>query len=150
MSPAATEEHAREEKPNGGFIQRLQEYKELLALVAFFLSGFVWIQNQYPTKSDLKAQIGELSCLVGKYMVLTQLQYSAQNLDGDARQLREEIAAFGDDPAHAQPPLSPAMERELESKKAVLAAKQDESKTTAASIQTTRDELARNICGKAQ
>jgi hypothetical protein len=150
MLPTAPTERAHEEKPSGGFLQRLQEYKELLAIMVFFLGGFFWIQGQYPTKNDLKAQIGVLSCLLDKYMSLTQLQNHAQSLDGQAQQLREEIAAFRGDPDRSQPPLSPAMKQELDSKKAELVNVQSEFKKTAAQIQAAGEELARNVCGKPQ
>ena len=150
MPPTASTERAHEQKPSGGFLQRLQEYKELLAIMAFFLGGFFWIQGQYPTKSDLKAQIGVLSCLLDKYMSLTQLQNRAQTLEGEAQQLREEIALFDSGGSRTQPPLSPAMKQELESKRSELVNVQGDLKTTAAQIHATGDELARNVCGKSQ
>jgi hypothetical protein len=142
--------NASENRSDGGFVQRLEEYKELVAILAFFLGGFFWIQNQFPTKTDLKTQIGVLSCLLDKYMSLTQLQNRAQTLEGEAQQLREEIAAFGADQGRTQPPLSPAMKQELDSKNADLRAVQDDLRKNAALIQAAGEELARNVCGKPQ
>jgi hypothetical protein len=148
MLPTSPPEDTRKEKSNGGFLEKLQEYKELLTVVVFFLGGFFWIQNQYPTKTDLRTEIGVLNCLLDKYMLLTQLQNKGRDLERHAQELKNEIAAFGGDQNRTQPPLSPAMKQELDDKKADLATVQADLKVNAASIQSTGDELARNVCGK--
>lgn len=129
--------------------EKLKEYKEVLTIVVFFLGGFLWIQGQYPTKTDLKSQIGVLNCLLDKYMSLTQLQIRGRDLERQAQELKDEIGAFGDAQDRTHLSISPAMMNELQAKKDGLAAVQADLKTNAGNIQTTGDELARNVCGRA-
>ena len=145
MPPASPSDETRGQQSRGGLFERLKEYKELLAIIVFFLGGVFWIQGQYPTKTDLKTEIGVLSCLLDKYMSLTQLQIRGRDLERQAQELKDEIAAFGSD--HT-PSLSPAMKQELDSKKASLTTVLADLKTNASSIQSIGDELARNVCGK--
>jgi predicted RNase H-like nuclease (RuvC/YqgF family) len=129
-------------------LEKLKEYRDVLAIVVFFLGGFFWIQGQYPTKTDLKSDIGVLSCQLDKYMSLTQLQIRGRDLERQAEELKDEIQAFGNDQERAHLVISPAMGQEIEEKKTALAALRVDLKTNATSIQTTNDELARNVCGK--
>lgn len=129
-------------------LEKLKEYKEVLTIIVFFLGGFFWIQGQYPTKTDLKSQIGVLNCLLDKYMSLTQLQIRGRDLERQAQDLKNEIQAFGDDQDRTHLPASPAMRQELDVKKASLVGVQADLKTNAGNIQTTGDELARNVCGR--
>ncbi len=129
-------------------LEKLREYKEVLTIIVFFLGGFFWIQKQYPTKTDLKLEIGVLNCLLDKYMSLTQLQIRGRDLERQAQELSTEISAFGDDQDRPHAPISPAMRQELEAKKADLVAVRSDLKTNTSAIQMTGDELARNLCGK--
>ena len=38
-------------------LDRLKEYKELISIIVFFLSGFVWIQSTFPDKPYIEAQV---------------------------------------------------------------------------------------------
>jgi hypothetical protein len=127
-------------------IEKLKEYKEVAAIIVFFLGGFFWIQGQYPTKTDLKSEIGVLNCLVDKYMSLTQLQIRGRDLQTQAQDLKDEIQAFGTAQEHLQ--ISPAMSQALEEKKATLAGIRKDLKTNVGDIEKARDELGRNVCRK--
>ncbi|MEI7457612.1 MAG: hypothetical protein WCK93_12910 [Nitrosomonadales bacterium] len=62
-------------------LERLKEYKELIAIIAFFLGGFFWLQSQYPNKSEVKDEFNSIRCQLNSYMKLTQLQIRSQELD---------------------------------------------------------------------
>jgi hypothetical protein len=129
-------------------IERLKEYKEIITIVLFFLGGVFWIQRQYPTKNDLKSEIGSLQCLVDKYMYLTQLQIHSRYIERQAENLQGEIRAYGaDEQGHLS--ISPAMVQIVEGKKAELGKLSTDLQKNNDDIQKTSDELQRNICGKA-
>ncbi|MEH6444452.1 MAG: hypothetical protein V7784_11195 [Oceanospirillaceae bacterium] len=60
-------------------LEKLKEYKELISIILFFLAGFSWFNNQFPTKNDLSNEIKVVNCLLQNYMELTQLQIEYQN-----------------------------------------------------------------------
>ena len=128
-------------------LEKLKAYKELLAIIVFFLGGLFWIQNQFPTKTDLKAQIGVLNCLLDKYMVLTQRQIRGRDLERQLQELTAQINLFTDDHGPSHPAISPAMLQELEAKRQELTDVRRDLKSNADEIQKTSDELARNLCG---
>lgn len=128
-------------------LDKLKEYKELLTIVVFFLGGLFWIQNQFPTKTDLEAQIGELNCLLGKYMLLTQHQIRVRDLDRRQQELTQFIS-YADNPDPAGPEMSPAMLYELEGRKEDLASVRNEIREKASAINGISDELQRNVCGR--
>lgn len=128
-------------------LEKLKAYKEMLAIIVFFLGGLFWIQNQFPTKSDLKAQIGILNCLLDKYMVLTQRQIRSRDLERQQLELTAQINLSADDHAPSRPPISPAMLNELDAKRQELIDVRRDLKTNADEIQKTTEELARNVCG---
>ena len=129
-------------------IEKLKEYKEIITLVAFFLGGFLWIQQQYPTKTDLKSEIGVLNCMVDRYMSLTQLQLLGSDLQTQAQELKEEIQRFGTGTDREHLPISPGMRQTLEDKKATLVAVRTDLKTNVKDVQKALAELSRNVCRK--
>ncbi|OQR30242.1 hypothetical protein BWR59_16915 [Pseudomonas sp. Bc-h] len=59
--PAANVRNAGKHKPDQkSAIQWLNDYKELISLVAFFVGGLLWLYNVFATKH----QIAELKCLM--------------------------------------------------------------------------------------
>ena len=128
-------------------LEKLKEYKELIGIVVFFLGGVYWIQGQYPTKKDLKSEIGVVNCLLDKYMTLTQLQIRGRELERLIEEQSSQISAIGTPPGAAATPLSPAMQQELEAKKADLAANRSELKDKTLQMQKISDDLQRNACG---
>jgi hypothetical protein len=129
-------------------LEKLKEYKELIGIVVFFLSGLFWIQSQFPTKKDLKAEVGVLNCLLDKYMTLTQLQIRGRELERLIQEQSDQINALGNNQGLTTARLSPAMQQELEAKRADLAANRSELKTKTAEMQKIGDELQRNVCAK--
>ncbi|KWC36271.1 hypothetical protein WL51_19340 [Burkholderia ubonensis] len=129
-------------------LEKLKEYKELIAIVAFFLGGFLWIQEQYPTKTDLKSQIGVLNCLLGEYMLLTQQQLRVRDLERLIHDETSQIGSYENARGAKAAALSPAMLEELDAKKDDLATHRAELKTRTAEMQKVNDELQRNVCQK--
>lgn len=123
-------------------LEKLKEYKELIAILVFFLGGFAWIQGQYPTKTDLKSQVTVLECLLQKYMALTQLQIHGQQLQQEIQERRKQIQMM------EGMQLSPAMQSDLEEKRKDLGGTQGDLKTNLAEINKINDELRRNVCGR--
>jgi hypothetical protein len=129
-------------------LEKLTQYKELLAIVVFFLGGFFWIQNEFarfPTKTDLRSEIQVLNCLLDKYMILTQLQLRGRELERQVQVLTNQIGADGSD-GESGPLTSPAMHRELEDKKAELTTARGDLRGNVTEIQKTNDDLQRNVC----
>jgi hypothetical protein len=64
-----------EPKQNVGVLDRLKEYKELIAVLVFFLGGFTWIYGYFATKS----QLIEMKCVLNANVSLLsgQLQGNA-------------------------------------------------------------------------
>lgn len=128
-------------------LEKLKEYKEIVAIIVFFLGGFMWLNNQFPTKNDLKSEIGSLNCLVEKYMTLTQLQIRGQELVKQTELLATQI--FDREANHAEAPLSPAMQFELSQLKSDYEHNRREYRTNNTEIEKILDELARNVCRRA-
>jgi len=130
-------------------LQKLQEYKELIAIIVFFLGGFAWLNNQFPTKSDLKAEIQALNCLLEKYMTLTQLQIRGQELEKQTHELAKQLTGIlPEDNGGTSITLSPAMKLELDEKKADLEAQRDSLRSNVNDMNKIRKELERQICRK--
>jgi hypothetical protein len=129
-------------------LEKLKEYKDLIGIIVFFLGGLLWIQGQFPTKNDLKAEVGVLKCLLDKYMTLTQLQIRGRELERLIQEQSSQINAIGNSQGAASAPLSPAMQQELEAKRADLAANRSEFKAKTTEMQKIADELQRNVCAK--
>jgi len=130
-------------------LEKLKEYKELIAIVVFFLGGFFWLQAQFPNKSDLKAELDSLHCLLEKYMKLTQLQIRNQELEkqvGELARIATEVQA--DDARGGMAPLSPAMRLEFEQRKSDFISRRNDLKANTDEIAKVRDELGRDVCRK--
>jgi|GEM_PF-1338292 len=132
-------------------LQKLKEYKEIIAIVVFFLGGFIWLESQFPKKSDLKSEIKTLNCLLEKYMVLTQLQIHGQKLEKQIQDIKIKIdSTFQINSDGTSPRLSPPMEYELEELRESLSNMKKELKNDNDEMEKVDNELARNICGKEQ
>lgn len=126
-------------------LDKLKEYKELIAIIVFFLGGFFWLNNQFPTKKDLKNEVESLSCLLEKYMTVTQRQIRNQELEKQAKDLVATISSMENSTSGV--PLSPAMKYELEQKKSEINHNRKEYTSNKDVIQKIMDDLARNMCG---
>lgn len=127
-------------------IEKLKEYKELITIIIFFLGGFIWLNNQFPTKSDLTEEVGSINCLVEKYMTLTQLQIRCQDLLKQTQVLAAKIADMEQNGENVH--LSPAMKFELEQHKSDFKDDREKYRSNKAEIKNIIDGLARNICKK--
>ena len=125
-------------------LEKLKEYKEMIAIIVFFLGGFIWLNSQFPKKSDLTAEIGSLECQLEKYMTLTQLQIRSQELEKQAHDLTTRISAMGTNSGDAH--LSPAMKFELDQMKSDLKHNREKHRSNQDEIAKILDELARNVC----
>jgi hypothetical protein len=125
-------------------LEKLKEYKEMIAIIVFFLGGFIWLNSQFPKKSDLTAEIGSLNCQLEKYMTLTQLQIRSQELGKQAQDLATRISDVETNSGDAH--LSPAMKFELDQMKADLKHNREKHRSNKDEIAEILDELARNVC----
>lgn len=94
-------------------LEKLNQYKEIITIMVFFLGGFIWMENQFPTKTYLSSQVKLLSCELQEYMKITQLEDRELNLQNEIQDRNGEIQALsasGTDPHGA---LSPIVEQEL-------------------------------------
>jgi hypothetical protein len=136
-------------------LQKLNEFKELITIIVFFLGGFVWLDSQFPTREDLKRESEDLkreisitNCLLDKYMVLTQLQIKQQQLDKLTSELKMRIATATPSENDGNMFLSPAMKLELEQLKEDLKFRKNDLDSNLKEMEKLRDELARNDCRK--
>lgn len=129
-------------------LDRLKEYKELIAVMIFFLGGVWWIQDKFPTKSDLKAQISVLECLLGEYMTLTQLQIGHQQLEREIERLNRQINLFQPAGGSGGPALSPAMKQEMSDLVKNRADAQDNLKRVHSEMESINEKLKTHACRK--
>jgi len=127
-------------------LEKIKEYKELIAIIVFFLGGFIWLNNQFPSKNDLKAEVGFLDCLLNKYMTLTQLQLHGQELAKEAEDLKKKIAEMETDSGEVH--LLPAMKFELKQFKSDFEHNRKKYRNNIAQIKKIMDELNRHDCRK--
>ena len=124
-------------------LDKLKEYKELIAIIVFFLGGFFWLQTQYPDKKDLAS----VTCLLDKYMKLTQLQLLSQELDKQVSIMETKISdASSHNGGESNVPMSPAMLMELEQLKQDYTTKRNELGQTGHEMTQIRDDLMRAVC----
>jgi hypothetical protein len=126
-------------------LEKLKEYKEIITLVVFFLGGFFWVQNQYPSKSDLKAEVASLRCLLDNYMKLTQLQMLSQDQEKQLFELKRKLSDPDSSEASGSS-LSPALRLELEQLHVEYSSKVTAQQKTIQDMSKIRDELARGVC----
>lgn len=131
-------------------LEKLKEYKEVIAIIIFFLGGFFWLEGEFPKKSDLNSEIGSVKCLLEKYMTLTQLQIRRQELDKQIQEINDHIKLFPAISNAGSPPLTPAMAQELDEKKSDMSGKKKDFKENKFAMEKIVDELARNVCGKVE
>lgn len=128
-------------------LDKLKNYKEMITIMLFFVSGFIWLDSQYPKKVDLKQEIASVQCILDKYMMLTQLQIHGQELEKQVTALRDVIKItlpYNTDAI----PLSPAMKYEIDEKKKELTGKKNDFKQNYNKIKQISGDLARNVCGR--
>ena len=130
-------------------LEKLKEYKDIIAIIVFFLGGFIWIEKEFPNKSDLQSEIGSVNCLLDKYMTLTQLQIRGQVLGKQVQDLTNELSRSVPNDGNANtPPLSPAMMFEHDQLNEELVAKRDRLRNNNDEMENISNELARNVCRK--
>ncbi len=116
----------------------------LITIVGCFLGAFLWLQNQFPTKDDLKFEVGILTCLLEKYMTLTQYQIENQNLEKEI----QELNLFFNESRRNTSALTIPMTFLFDEKKSKLSEKKKELKENLDNMKKVSNELARNVCGK--
>jgi hypothetical protein len=129
-------------------LERLKEYKELIAIIIFFLSGVFWLQSTFPSKNEMKTELVSIRCLLDSYMKLTQLQILSQEQDKQVTELRQKLAQVPPDNASGGLAISPAMRAEFEQLKEDYATSRNQLGQTTQEMAKIRDELARGVCGK--
>lgn len=122
----------------------LNNYKEVLAIVAFFLSGVWWIQDRYPTKTDLKSQLAIITCQLDEYMKLTQVQVRHEQLITQLNQLDQQIRS-----ATPNTHLSPSLQQIFSDLQGERTSVREKSDSASAEMQKINDDLARNMCARA-
>jgi uncharacterized membrane-anchored protein YhcB (DUF1043 family) len=149
-------------------LEKLKEYKELIGIIVFFLGGFFWLNDQFPTKLDLneetdslklrlseetdslKLRLNEetdsLKCLLEKYMTVTQLQIRNQEREKHAKELAAIISGMESSAVNTD--LSPAMKSDLDQRKSDLDTNRKQRKDNNEKIEAIMDELARDGCGR--
>jgi hypothetical protein len=82
-------------------LQKLKDYKEVIALIVFFLGGFTWIQKNFPDKTYLddriKAQgskIATLECLLSHNINATDAQLKMKIHSDDIEKFRARSATL--------------------------------------------------------
>jgi hypothetical protein len=123
-------------------LEKLNQYKEVITLVVFFLGGFFWIENQFPTKLDLTRQIGVLKCELDNYMKLTQLQIRSRDLERTIQTLDQDLGM----PISTD--LPPSFREILDQKKNQRADDIAALKSVNDQIASIFNDLGRQICGQ--
>jgi hypothetical protein len=130
-------------------LEKLKEYKELIAIVTFFLGGFFWLQAQYPSKSNLKPELDSIHCLVENHMKLTQWQFLSQQQERELAALAAQLAQAPVDGNGASGlAVSPAMRAGIEQLKLEYAAKRNQLGQTTADMTKLQLELERALCDR--
>lgn len=132
-------------------LEKLKEYKELIAIIVFFLGGFFWLQSEFPSKNDLKSQLKVINCQLDSYMQLTQLQISSQEQEKQLNDLLKKLSeAPPDDNSKKGVSISPAMRVELEQLRVDYTERRNQLGVTTAAMAKIKDELARGVCEKGE
>lgn len=123
-------------------LARLREYKELIAIILFFLGGFVWMERTFPKKDDLDGKVQVLQCLLDSYMRITQRQLESQEIE---RRIAEQLARLETGPRPAE--ITPAMEMQLRMIQQDVSDQRGRLADVHMDIKRIRDDLERNACG---
>lgn len=144
-------------------LDKLKQYKEIIAIVVFFLGGVTWLYKEFPNKNyveeqtgglrtdlasqktALQAEIVSLQCLVDKYMRLTQLQIQNANLSKEITDL-DAIRATTNANGNNGEALSPSLRDQFERLMSDRADKIKHRKANVDEMQNLDDQLARNVC----
>jgi methyl-accepting chemotaxis protein len=125
-------------------IEKLKEYRDLIGLVVFFLGGLFWVQNQFPTKTDLSDQLGVVKCQLRSYMSLTQDELHVQDLTGKIQDIDQQLAALSEGTAQTSPSIAGMVEKQRSDRDSYLA----DLKTTNTQMSDITQSLERQECGK--
>ncbi len=132
-------------------LDKLKEYKELIAIIVFFIGGFFWLQSQYPNKTDLKLELATVRCQLSKYMEMTQMQIRNQNLEKQLLDLKKKLSKVpSSNGRQSEIPLSPAMQLEIQYMKDAYKTKKKQLEQLENNMIKLRDELARGACGRSK
>lgn len=140
-------------------LEKLKEYQELITIIVFFLGGFLWLETQFPQKTDLETvkqdlqkENAVLKCLLKKNMTLVQDQIQASALEKSIKEKSEYLYVLTEklDKLKTEGQgVSPAMDLSLNETKEEVANKKNELRQVISRMQDTKNELERNICGEA-
>lgn len=122
----------------------LNDYKEVLSIIVFFLGGVWWIQDRFPTKTDLNSNVNFIKCQLKEYMELTQQQIKHEQASASLAEVVQELGS----PMALQRAveLSPSMQQMIagfKDKETYFRSEVDASSTAMSNI---NDNLARGIC----
>ncbi len=132
-------------------LDKLNQYKELIAIIVFFLGGFFWLQSEFPNKNDLKSELGSIRCQLDQYMKLTQLQILSQDQEKQLVTLKTQLSNSGQEAnGNNTQLLSPAMRIELDQLKQDFTSTREQLRQTTVEMAKIRQELQRGICVKAE
>jgi hypothetical protein len=124
----------------------LNECKEVIALLVFFLGGVWWIQDRFPTKTDLQSRLALIKCELDDYMQLTQLQVRHEQLSGQLAQLDQQLGSATT--VRTSVALSPSLQQMLSGLQTQRGQLQIQADAASAAMQKLNDDLARNLCAK--
>lgn len=84
------------------FLTRLKEYKEFIAIIAFFMGGIMWIYGFFATKNEVKV----LRCLMNNQIILIEARINKKFLPAELARMKAELAMLekypSDDPFFKQ------------------------------------------------
>lgn len=78
---------------NNKLLNRLKEYKELITIIVFFISGFLWLYGYFATKDQLRI----MKCIVNHQISMVESRIQKQDL---LEQLINTIISLNDLPAN--------------------------------------------------
>jgi hypothetical protein len=73
---------AGEGKPSSGFLDALNRYKELIAIIVFFIGGISWLYGYFATKEQVKV----MKCLMNTNIEYIQYQLQQKLAFDETRQ----------------------------------------------------------------
>lgn len=131
-------------------LNRIKEYKELIAIIVFFLGGFLWLERNFPAKEDLEStkrelesKIEESRCVSDKQIEITQWQMRERDLEKHIDDLNGQINMYSDTRT-----LPPTVKEAIENKKLERQSEKADLKDTKTRIQEIFRALEINTCRK--